>query len=188
MKANCEIWGVNIVCIQEPYWKCEAWKGWIVMNEGKDAKVRIWVKEGLKVIERTEYKSNNTVGYIKGEGKNEFLLVNIYDEPGGKRNNRLETIMQQIDNDIKKKPICGDLNAKCVAWGGHHGGERTVIDWCGSVETRNHVWYECDRLDRREARERLRRDEGGLRVVLRDNNGVKKGDTEKINQFAYGTI
>ncbi|XP_074032133.1 uncharacterized protein [Leptinotarsa decemlineata] len=73
----------------------------------------------------------NGIGVVVGNERGSVKIMNVYDEPGGRRNVRLDGIRKIFDEWEGKKIMVGDVNAKNVAWGGNITDERgeDVLEW-----------------------------------------------------------
>lgn len=130
MRRFARLNGVDVVMVQEPYHKRDAWDEWKWIGCKKKGKVAIWIRESLPAVARNDLLSEGTCAVTTGG----LLLICIYAQPGG----TAIPVLNRIDNAIRTWDgpiiVAGDFNAKHQAWGGVTTDARgeLLLEWlCG---------------------------------------------------------
>ncbi|XP_074031352.1 uncharacterized protein [Leptinotarsa decemlineata] len=131
LRKTAEERGAAVVCVQEPWIREPKWEGWVRHDGGDGTKVRTWVRNTVESLALMNARSMNGIGIIVGNERKSMRIINVYDEPGGRRNIRMEAIRMIFDEWEGRKILVGDVNAKNTAWGGNITDERgeDILDW-----------------------------------------------------------
>lgn len=109
--------GVDVVMVSEPYVHETEWMGF--KKFGKDnGKAEVWVREGVKGWEISSETDENVVKVNVKLGGKAMVVVAVYDEPGGRTNERVRGRMAEWGRHKGPTIVAGDFNAKHEAWGG----------------------------------------------------------------------
>lgn len=122
----------DIALIQEPYQRRASRGSYTVFKKEGDnvVKVEIWVKGRIKatLIENLTTENFVTVQIASEEN---FHITTWYDEPGGRRNNRLIQFENLGGSNLEPHIMAGDPNAHNGAWGTDEDDARSedLLEW-----------------------------------------------------------
>lgn len=130
--------GLDVISIQEPYYKYKPPMGYKCYSMGNDSKVVTVIKGNIgKVWMNKQRSTKNCVVVIweRFQDEREVEIVNMYIEPTwgtGAIGSIFNRLKEDVGGGDRKRIIMGDLNAKHTAWGGQDTDERgeDLMEWC----------------------------------------------------------
>nr|XP_023015496.1 uncharacterized protein LOC111504990 [Leptinotarsa decemlineata] len=131
LRKTAEERGAAVVCVQETWIREPKWEGWVRHDGGEGTKIRTWVRNNVESLALMNARSMNGIGIVVGNERKSMRIMNVYDEPGGRRNIRMEGIWMIFDEWEGRKILVGDVNAKNTAWSGNITDDRgeDLLDW-----------------------------------------------------------
>ncbi|XP_048523257.1 uncharacterized protein LOC125504797 [Dendroctonus ponderosae] len=125
---------IDIVMLQEPYTTYRPTNKMKKLNNGRNSKTEIWIKDNIDYTIITELTNDNTTTIRINNKAGITYLTSIYDEPGGNKNKRLEEYdrkQREHTTQIRQHLLCGDINAHSDIWGGNVNDKRgeDLINW-----------------------------------------------------------
>ncbi|XP_056643900.1 uncharacterized protein LOC130449876 [Diorhabda sublineata] len=131
---TCNEQDIDIILIQEPFHDIKPPPNYIITRHNKHSKTCTITKAVYKPITITSMTDENTTTIQIQLQDTTIHIINIYDEPGGNRNKRLDRHRRKIEEIKNPFILAGDFNAKNTGWGGDINDDRgeDILDWITS--------------------------------------------------------